>query len=199
MKGRSHLLHADDERNGKPLIISVCRHGVTDSFATRDLLRQIPIAAHFEIIARGVDPIGKPQETHEGIRGLELQVEDIRKAVLLLIHKSNEYVFRQRFGVHLTSALDTAGYLYVRDGREAQHVDKNTGRTNAHIASHLAVYQELLLAAVRRSTAAALIGDKPFTSAETNDAEWQALKNGRNGKHKERHPLHTGRKKIHRH
>ena len=157
----------------KPMIVSVCMHGKSDSWATKATIEgHIERAKLFEIIARGVAPQGKPHETPEGLRGVELTLDDIRKAVLILIHSSNEYKFRQRFGSMLTSALDTTGLLYVRTGIECQHLEKNTDRPNGKIAECCKIYRELLDTALARSPASEIIHRKAFERAEIDDAAW---------------------------
>lgn len=159
----------------KPLVLSVCCHGVTDSFATMAKLRELERSNVFELMARGVNPNGNPQETPEGIRGLELQVDDIKRAVLLLIHSSNAYIFKQRFGEGLLSTLETSGILVVRDGRETQHLLKNTD-TKRHIAEWNRIFTDMLNAALHRRPAEEVIAPGVFTAAVNADAVWQLRK-----------------------
>lgn len=163
----------------KRLIVSACRHGVTDSFSTKGHLERLERSKDFEIIGRGVDPIGKPQDTPEGMRGLELQIDDIKRAVLILIHKSNEYLLHQRFGRGLTSALETAGYLYVRTGRETQFLEKDTDRPSIHIAEWSRIYRDLLDASLRRVPAESIIAAQAFVSGQAADERWQKQKQAR--------------------
>ncbi len=178
------------DEHEKPLVLSVCCHGVTDSFATMGKLQELERSKAFEIIARGVNPNGSPKETPEGMRGIELQVDDIKRAVLLLIHSSNTYIFRQRFGEGLLSTLETSGILVVRDGRETQHLLKNTD-TKRHIAEWNRIFTEMLNASLHRSPAEEVIAPGVFTAAVNSDAVWQLRKQGvqpkelrGNGKHK---------------
>lgn len=169
----------------KPLIVSACMHGKSDSWATKATIEDhIERAKQFNIIARGVAPQGKPYETPEGLRGVELTLDDIRKSVLILIHSSNEYAFRRRFGPMLTSALDTAGLLYVRTGIECQHLEKNTDRPNGKIIECCKIYRELLEVALSRNPASETIHKKAFERAEIDDAEWHSQ---HAGKGKQRH------------
>ncbi len=168
-----HVIAQDAEQDPKPLIISACVHGKSDSWATKATIQgHIERARLFKIIARGVEPQGKPHMTPEGLRGVELTLEEIRHAVLILIHSSNAYLFRRRFGDALTSALDTAGILYERQGIECQHLDKNTGRTNAKIADCCKIYRQLLDGALRRAPAEECIHQRAFELGTACDAEW---------------------------
>lgn len=172
--------------DSKPLIISACMHGKSDSWATKATIEgHIERAKYFDIIARGVAPQGKPHETPEGLRGVELKLDEIRQAVLILIHSSNEYAFRRRFGPMLTSALDTAGLLYVRTGIECQHLEKNTDRPNGRIAECCKIYRELLDVALYRRPASEIVHRKAFERAEIDDAAWHSQ---HGAKDRQRHP-----------
>lgn len=160
----------------KSLIVSVCRHGVSDSWATKGILEDLSQSEPFEIIARGVDPNGKLQQTPEGLRGVELTIDDMRQAVLVLIHGSNRYVFRERFGHAFDSALETAGILYERDGRECQHLHKNTDAANKHIVDCCKTYVDLLRASLHRSTAGDVLVPRAFELATEADEVWHLKK-----------------------
>ncbi len=160
----------------KSLIVSVCKHGVSDSWATKGILEDLSQSEPFEIIARGVDPNGKVQETPEGTRGVELTIDDMRKAVLVLIHSSNRYVFRERFGHAFDSALETAGILYERDGRECQHLHKNTDAAKKHIVDCCKTYIDLLNASLHRNPAGEVLLPRAFDLATEADAEWHLKK-----------------------
>ncbi len=174
MRVKLHHPHGNGNTGGpKPLVISACMHGKSDSWATKATIEgHIERAKLFEIIARGVAPQGKPHETPEGLRGVELTLDEIRRAVLILVHSSNEYEFRRRFGPILTSALDTTGILYVRTGIECQHLEKNTDRPNGKIAECCKIYRQLLDTALRHGPAEQLVHKRAFELGAVSDAEW---------------------------
>lgn len=173
----------------KPLILSVCMHGKSDSWATKATIEgHIERAKAFEIIARGVAPQGKPHMTPEGLRGVELTLDEIRQAVLILIHSSNESKFRERFGRMLTSALDTTGRLYVRSGIECQHLEKNTDRPHGKIADCCKIYRQLLDGALTNTPTGEIINACAFQNAERCDEEWhEARRDHRSGNRKKKH------------
>lgn len=175
----------------KPKILSVCMHGKSDSWATKlQIEEHLERAKMFDIIARGVAPQGKPHQTPEGLRGVELTLDEIRQAVLILIHGSNEYKFRERFGPLLTSALDTSGLLYVRTGIECQHLTKNTDRPNGRIAECCKIYRQLLDSALTHGPAESIVHAKAFVAAAVSDEMWheaQLRRNrGKGGRRKEK-------------
>ena len=174
---RIHQAHVHgDETEQKRLILSVCRHGVSDSWATKQLLEEhLQISRNFTIEARGVDPAGI-QETPEGTRGIELTIDDIRKSCLLLIHDSNVHYFRQRFGQEFLTALHTEGYLLIRNGRECQHTTKNTQHPNRHIADCCKIFADSLQLSLRRRAASEMVYDEAFAHAEKADERWQSQK-----------------------
>ncbi len=180
MRLHSHGDHASGDDKPKPLILSVCMHGKSDSWATKLKIEdKIERAKLFEIIARGVAPQGKPYETPEGLRGVELTLDEIRNAVLILIHKSNEYEFRRRFGTTLASALDTTGILYVRTGIEFQHLEKNTDRPNGKIAECCKIYRQLLDCALKRNPAEKTVHPRAFELGSHADDAWHAERSAR--------------------
>lgn len=173
MKKQPAFEKADSTENAKPLIISVCMHGKSDSWATKATIEgHITRAQLFEIIARGVAPQGKPNQTPEGLRGVELTLNEIRKAVLILIHSSNEYQFRRRFGSALTSALEIAGIFYVRTGIECQHLSKGTDSPRGRTVECCQIYRDILETALTHGPALELVSESAFMNAEKSDDKW---------------------------
>ncbi len=187
---RLHHAHAHgNEPAEKPLVLSVCRHGVSDSWATKQLLEgHLETAKNFDILARGVDPAGI-KETAEGTRGIELSIDEIKRAVLLLIHDSNVHFLRERFGTELVNALESEGYLLIRNGRECQHVTKNTGSPHRFIADCCKTFVESLKLSLRRRPASEMHGSEAFVRAERADERWHTEKDAKKN-HKKKFKRH---------
>ncbi len=182
-----HRAHSHgDEQAEKPLVLSLCRHGVQDSWSTKQLIEgNLVTAKNFNIVARGVDPAGV-RETAEGTRGIEVTLDEIRKAVFICIHTSNVQFLKQRFGQELVTALQTEGYLLIRDGRECQHIDKNTKHPNRHIADCCKVFFDQLQQSFRRRPASEMVYSEAFDHATTLDQKWHSEKDAKTERKKHR-------------
>ncbi len=177
---RIHRAHSHgNEQSEKPLVLSLCRHGVSDSWATMQKLQQeITAAKNFNIKARGVDPEGT-KETLEGTRGIELTIEEIRQASLLIIASSNLNYLQQRFGKELVAALISEGYLHVRYGRESQFLTKDVRNINRMRAEWHKEYADLLQHSVKRRPASEMVYSEAFEHATTLDKKWHSEKDAK--------------------
>lgn len=182
-----HRAHSySDEQTEKPLVLSLCRHGVSDSWATMQKLKnEISASKNFDIQARGVDPEGT-KETLEGTRGVELTIEEIRQASLLIIASSNLHYFQQRFGKELVQALSTEGYLHVRNGRESQFLEKDARNIQRMRAAWHKEYADLLQHSVKRRPASEMVYSEAFDHATTLDEKWHSEKNAKTERKKHR-------------
>lgn len=158
----------------KPVVLSVCHHGEGDSWATKLLIEgELESAKYFDIRARGIEPKAE-RETPEGMRGVELTMDDIRQAVLILVHTSNMSLLRRRFGKALIAALEEHEFLYERGGRECQHVEKNTGCPKKHVKKCCNEFVSLLHTALKAEPADDVLDESVFEAAEKSDVLWKA-------------------------
>jgi len=106
----------------RPLIISGCEHGVTESWGQKDMLQELTGSARYNIIARGVKPVYAPKFQHGHVVSVELQVAEISRAVALLIHNTKVGSYNERFGKDGISYLRETGYLYVREDKRCHNI-----------------------------------------------------------------------------
>lgn len=117
-----------ERKDPRPLIISGCLHGVTESWGFKNYLTTVPGSEHFNIIARWSEPVGPPKIDRGSLQivGVELQVEEISQAVLLLIHHTKLGSYRQRFGSGILTEMQEKGYLEVREDPRFWNIKKTT-------------------------------------------------------------------------
>lgn len=108
----------------RPLIISGCEHGVTESWWQKDMLRELTGSARYNIIARWVKPVYVPKIQHGHVVSVELTVAEISRAVALLIHHTKMGSFRERFGTDAMKWLQNTGYLWVREDPRCHNIHR---------------------------------------------------------------------------
>ena len=176
---KSHPTSSETQQ--KHTVVCMCKHGVSDSWATKGLLERYVEGTHghladrLNIVARGVEPIRpEPQPQADGmLRGYMLTMDDVRDAVLLIIHGSNLYMFQQRFGREFASVAETAEYLWIREGRECQFVDKNVGHNQKrHVQGCCGGFHRLLHGLLDRKPLSNAINPTTLHAAEMVNERW---------------------------
>lgn len=108
--------------NPEPIrILSLCHHGVTESWARKQTLEEVLTKkeldlARVDIQCRGIDPVYKKPD-HEG-RGQRATIDDLKKADLIFLHAKHQLIFDRVFGVNLRNELQGRGILIVMPGVE---------------------------------------------------------------------------------
>ena len=159
------------------LILSICEHGVEDSWATKRMIEKCCLSMNdVKVSARGIKPQHEtPRKHHDGtLRGVNLTLDEIRSAQLLVVHRSNLSRLKQRFGEDFVNQLKTNDRLFVRTGRECQFVDKNTSNAKKHVRAIGKVYQKKISKIITSSkTIDETLPDKIFIAAEKSNKLWQ--------------------------
>lgn len=106
----------------RPLIISGCEHGVTESWWQKTMLRDITGSDRYNIIARWVKPVHAPKVESGRVVSVELMVDEISRAVGLLIHHTKLGSFRERFGTDAMTLLQRTGYLSIREDSRCHNI-----------------------------------------------------------------------------
>lgn len=170
----------DKETNDpRPLIISGCEHGVTESWWQKMMLRDITGSVRYNIIARWVKPVHAPKMQSWRVISVELMVDEISRAVGLLIHHTKMGSFRERFGTDAMTWLQRTGYLSVREDPRCHNIHRiKEDRQN--------LYRDILKTADKRIPLWQIYPDLVTLFAK-NDATFQANKakfSGKNWKRK---------------
>lgn len=167
----------DQEAHDKrPLIISGCLHGVTESWGFKNyLLENIRWANSFNIIARWVQPDHEPkmEDSTKRVISVELKVEEISRAVLILIHHTKFWHYRNRFGSDMLDLMKKEWYLEVREDPRFWHIKKSADERKEKY--------EKLLAESRGKSPLWRIHPKIIAILEKNDANYQKTRD----KHKQ--------------
>lgn len=88
---------------------------------------------------------------------------------------------RQRFGRDFVNQLISSHHLYVRVGREAQFVGKNTERTNTHIKGIVTELSRLIANLLKFTTVQEDISSKIIRAAALNDESWHKPQEKKSG------------------
>lgn len=166
-EGIKHFLELE-ATDPRPLIISGCEHGVTESWWQKMMLRDITGSARYNIIARWVKPVHAPKMESGRVVSVELMVDEISRAVGLLIHHTKLGSFRERFGTDAMTWLQRTGYLSVREDSRCHNI-------NCIKTEHLQLYRNILGTAHTRQPLWQIHPDLVRLFAE-NDATFQANK-----------------------
>lgn len=165
-----------EQEEGRPLILSLCEHGETQSKARIDLIRECTLDDFFqrcEFLARGIEPLPNSKTA------TSLDLADIEVASAIFVHKQHVDVFCRKFGQALFQALIQVGLLHVEDGKEVAY---NHRSRDVRVIGHHYTNLIRCLLSHGKFSARQLIDRTVFDAAAAHIAEYEEARQQR-GRH----------------